>query len=585
MFICHQSYFVCILQAYQETESETESVMMMLFKFSNINASSIRTIMVADCLNEEHDVVQSGKEKEEEDNQRLSQEVVKPDLIGPEVAKQNEEKNEQEIDDNIGDQSQKKKVQSVQVYENGCLSTKLVEVEDESLNDKLNGTIEYSRDYRMAEGPSFNDKLEMEANNVDTDSVISRASSEQSVHTSSSSLKDMDNGASYQPEANLENIEEDFTCQDTVSFNFEVDIHRNDDDKMSIVEENQQENHSFAGGIGSLACNYEIITEQDNSAAKTGTKEEHISAEFSIQVNVNNIDINDNESILNLGEYISPPSPIEFDLENPVQDQGNEKSESGYYLDVPDLMDATSIASNKRIMHGQQQRQGSQVRDPSTSDLENDDVSCTSSQSLSLPSNNILCTDQASFCCVDYKKLRKSTKPRGVPAKPKDLEIASTSTQGDQEMPGPSSSQFPCHQRRRGSKKQVKSRRQVSEMVPEVISLDESQNIVMNMKMESQSSTQPEDKYLIFTKGSETYTPHQIGIKRIKRFTAFNDNGHLLPNVVDNTQGLEHGEDYHDEVDHLIDMNGHIIGMCLSPDQRYTFIFLIFRTDRTEQTV
>ena len=76
------------------------------------------------------------------------------------------------------------------------------------------------------------------------------------------------------------------------------------------------------------------------------------------------------------------------------------------------------------------------------------------------------------------------------------------------------------------------------------------------------------DKYLIFTKGSETYTPHQIGIKRIKPLQAFSKDGsRLLPNVMDTTYNAEQGE-INDEVDHLIDMHGHIIGMTLSPDQR-----------------
>ena len=79
------------------------------------------------------------------------------------------------------------------------------------------------------------------------------------------------------------------------------------------------------------------------------------------------------------------------------------------------------------------------------------------------------------------------------------------------------------------------------------------------------------DKYLIFTKGSETYTPHQIGIKRIKPFS--DDGSRLLPNVADNTHNLEQGDDNYDDVDHLIDMHGHIIGMTLSPDQRYIDFF------------
>ena len=87
-------------------------------------------------------------------------------------------------------------------------------------------------------------------------------------------------------------------------------------------------------------------------------------------------------------------------------------------------------------------------------------------------------------------------------------------------------------------------------------------------------SSESGDKYLIFTTGSKTYTPHQIGIKRIKSLEAartanlqYSEQGvRLLPNVDENFQGLNR-EDF-DTVDHLIELDGHIIGMCLSPDHR-----------------
>ncbi len=106
------------------------------------------------------------------------------------------------------------------------------------------------------------------------------------------------------------------------------------------------------------------------------------------------------------------------------------------------------------------------------------------------------------------------------------------------------------------------------------------------------------DKYLIFTTGMRTYTPHQIGIKRIKSRDAQhkmnsstvasvdqNEVPHIagpgqelggavgivhaqneaLDNVHDNINVAR--EDF-DTVDHLIELHGHIIGMCLSPDHR-----------------
>ncbi|XP_068020298.1 F-box/WD repeat-containing protein 5 [Melanerpes formicivorus] len=71
-------------------------------------------------------------------------------------------------------------------------------------------------------------------------------------------------------------------------------------------------------------------------------------------------------------------------------------------------------------------------------------------------------------------------------------------------------------------------------------------------------------KYLIFTTGCLTYSPHQIGIKRI------------LPHQM-TTAGPVLGEErrsdeFFDSLDHVIDVHGHIIGMGLSPDHRYLYV-------------
>jgi len=63
------------------------------------------------------------------------------------------------------------------------------------------------------------------------------------------------------------------------------------------------------------------------------------------------------------------------------------------------------------------------------------------------------------------------------------------------------------------------------------------------------------EKLLVFTCGSETFTPHQIGIKRIV--------------ASDSSCLLKPEERPDDVVDHIIEMSGHIVGMNLSPDHRY----------------
>ncbi|KAF0031509.1 F-box/WD repeat-containing protein 5 [Scophthalmus maximus] len=74
-----------------------------------------------------------------------------------------------------------------------------------------------------------------------------------------------------------------------------------------------------------------------------------------------------------------------------------------------------------------------------------------------------------------------------------------------------------------------------------------------------------EDKtYLLFTTGSLTYSPHQIGIKLIKP-DQMTTSGPVL--------GEERSSDeFFDSLDHVIDIHGHIIGMGLSPDHRYLYV-------------
>ncbi|KAM4663163.1 F-box/WD repeat-containing protein 5 isoform 1-T3 [Discoglossus pictus] len=74
----------------------------------------------------------------------------------------------------------------------------------------------------------------------------------------------------------------------------------------------------------------------------------------------------------------------------------------------------------------------------------------------------------------------------------------------------------------------------------------------------------PSKKYLIFTTGCLTYSPHQIGIKE------------LLPHqmtTVGPVLGEERGpNEFFDSLDHIINIHGHIIGMGLSPDNRYLYV-------------
>ncbi|XP_076238441.1 F-box and WD repeat domain containing 5 isoform X2 [Calliopsis andreniformis] len=99
------------------------------------------------------------------------------------------------------------------------------------------------------------------------------------------------------------------------------------------------------------------------------------------------------------------------------------------------------------------------------------------------------------------------------------------------------------------------------------------------------------EKYLIFTTGSKTYTPHQVGFKRIKnvkfptrlvaepslfeRYTQREMEREMereMPNPNINGRDYEAVDVNFDKVDHVIDLHGHIIGMGLSPDHRYLYV-------------
>jgi F-box/WD-40 domain protein 5 len=117
-----------------------------------------------------------------------------------------------------------------------------------------------------------------------------------------------------------------------------------------------------------------------------------------------------------------------------------------------------------------------------------------------------------------------------------------------------------------------------------------------------------EPKYLIFSTGSETYTPHQIGFKKVLR-TSFPKKLEPGPSIKERIELQKRRRELEqlinelspeearlqfqqfiidernpdwanydavanrfDNVDALIDLEGHIIGMALSPDHRFLYV-------------
>lgn len=136
-------------------------MVMRLFKFNVTNASTIRTIMVANCLNE--DTVTAHAEKTDDGGATAANSFVNLPVIGEQLPQPEDDDvmldcTETEsccIEEPIVVQQKQKSVQSLQMFENGEYVTKYLEVDSETdmPSNKLNGTIEYSSDYRLAEKP------------------------------------------------------------------------------------------------------------------------------------------------------------------------------------------------------------------------------------------------------------------------------------------------------------------------------------------------------------------------------------------------------------------------------------------------
>lgn len=97
-------------------------------------------------------------------------------------------------------------------------------------------------------------------------------------------------------------------------------------------------------------------------------------------------------------------------------------------------------------------------------------------------------------------------------------------------------------------------------------------------------------KYLIFSTGSRTYTPHQIGIKKVGKVNfprklepgptiqeriALRERRRQLERLIDSLSPEEARlqiANRFDTIDELIELEGHIIGLCLSPDNRFLYV-------------
>ncbi|XP_021340854.1 F-box/WD repeat-containing protein 5-like [Mizuhopecten yessoensis] len=439
---------LCLNKASQETESEHESVMMKLYRFYNINASSIRTIMVADYsqetnYNSDDDVANGhmskctpGANMILDNNKRADDDVI-------EQQEPVEEDPGCELVDTPNVQGAMggavRHLQSVQVYENGAFQNRLIQLDEDENNDRRNGTIEYGQDYRQAQD-QIQFVLDSEQADSSTGTQPNAMVTSQSNNNRVLCNKDKKNLTGTKP-----------TCQTNA-------MHRHSD-TMTTSQPDCVEMYSLPDAMVTSRVSDSLMT---NTMPVYSGCNQHSSHEF--------VSSDKKEACREERKY----GEKMLQDEEEEEDEGNcqDFCHSGIYMD------------------------GSVYGSPLRSQY--------------LATQNVA-TDKNStkYCVVGSSDIGRSDKDHSVDKPPSEKKA----------------------------------------------------NLVR-------------DKYLVFTMGSETYTPHQIGIKRIKSLAnvaGSNSTLCLIPNV--DEQPEEPAENQpHDSVDKIIDMHGHIIGMCFSPDNRYLYV-------------
>lgn len=163
--------------------------------------------MIANCLNE--DPVSSLAEKSTEDGSAACSSSASLPLIGEPPANEDEDDNMQDVPvteaccikelDKVkvkeeSAQNVQKSLQSLQMFENGEFITKYLEVDSDAdvPKNKLNGTIQYSSDYRLAENPDRRRGMTGYTSSSENSTSSSNSGSDTSEKSGNSS-----NGESY----------------------------------------------------------------------------------------------------------------------------------------------------------------------------------------------------------------------------------------------------------------------------------------------------------------------------------------------------------------------------------------------------
>ena len=499
-------------KASQETDSEHESVVMKLYSFQNVNASSIRTLMVANCVD---DVTTENNNIPEDasciDNDYYDDDDDKLNGANMIFEQTSDESLNEEPGLNFGaatndqnlNHNETMKTQEISIYENGSFKTKLIGLDEDEVRGKMNGTIEYHKNYRevqqqdLAESleslevpiNELEDDLEVTINELEDDDILMDESSSNSTESRTDPIVNVTlTEPVVQIPLSYENLSYDFKKQMPVPY---------------VKKSNLK---TTCNAIDSQSSQHNVHRKRKIYEKKKPFINETIKKEHS------------KGSWLNGCQSVS-----DQDIGDPLNINRFQGASA---------LPVENTSKNKKHTQNCCNRQLSDLSDDEQAGLKEINVDDR--------------TDSCEDDCYQGQSIDGSM------------------------YGGPLQSNFFPSQNQKYARNCTAS--SWSDTDQSACSPVNERDINMqcfhtpHQDVCEQNETCP-SKYLIFTTGSLTYTPHQIGIKRIdclEKVEGEKDDSMRLQVKQKHRRNMHIG----DSIDTVLDMHGHIIGMCLSPDHR-----------------
>ncbi len=494
-----------MFQASQALESEHESVVMRLYKFRNINASSIRTIMIARCHDNKYS--SSSASSSSHNQSKDSSESRKRKKLEGSGGIEGVDTSHTDCSWGKSSRHGHKLSQKMQLYTDGDRGMRLLEVDSDS--NGSNATIEYNMDYRLAECQGEREEeLALGIDGESEEEGLEGVDGREEMEGREGSRRRWESGELGEVRRRL-------------SGDRRTDWRKLPSSSSARTWGSQHWSREEIGESSSSGLQLQVPSDLQEEDWDQGglTSDELMEAET---------ETSEVESIEDMGCALNEPSALAVPNDPTLSDPAVSRSPTG-------IIDSEAAAEQ---LHGQKDFGKSE---PAALAVMQPQVPLSKSDSCLEASSKVGLLDP------DF--------------------ISDTSS-------GPSNY---------GSTLNLPSSSEEAKLQSSPESSQKHKDFGASLGACASTSIKPltaGDRYLIFTTGLKTYTPHQIGIKKIQSLeaarkmdlTTSNDGVRILPNMDNDNNGGNGngagGPEMYDTVDHLIELHGHIIGMCLSPDHR-----------------